>query len=279
MQHTIEITKMHGCGNDFVVVNATKEALPDDRKALARALADRHFGVGCDQVLLVEESDRADFRMLIFNNDGSEVEMCGNGIRCLARYVVDKGLTDKKRLDVETLAGIIRPEVVGDLVRVDMGQPRFNTPDWVWDDEKNVARPFEIGGRTLEVTTVSMGNPHCVIFVEELTDDFVLGLGPQIETDPRFPNRINVEFIKALSRRELNMRVWERGSGETLACGTGASASAVASVLNGLTERTVTVHLTGGDLLLEWAEDGRVYMSGPAETVFEGTLALDALRW
>ena len=270
----MRFTKMHGCGNDFVVIDAINQALPEDMEAFCRHLGDRHFGVGCDQILIVAASDCADFQMLIFNCDGSKVEMCGNGIRCMARYVVDKGLTDKTKLDVETLAGIIRPEIVGDLVCVDMGEPGFRTPDWTWDDEQVVAKPYEVGGRKLDVTLVSMGNPHCVSFHDKLDDELVLGIGPQVENDTaRFPSRINVEFIHRVSATELDMRVWERGAGETLACGTGASASCVAAVLNGLTEREVTIHLTGGDLDLEWREaDNHVYMTGPAATVFEGTL-------
>jgi diaminopimelate epimerase len=271
----MRFTKMHGCGNDFVVVDAIHQSLPADMEAFCRHLGDRHFGVGCDQILIVAPSTVADFQMLIFNSDGSKVEMCGNGIRCLARYVVDKGLTTKTKLEVETLAGIIRPEIVGDLVRVDMGEPILRTKDWTWSGERVVAQPYEVGGRTIPVTLVSMGNPHCVSFHEELDDALVLGIGPQIENDrSRFPNRVNVEFIRRRSATELDMRVWERGAGETLACGTGASASCVAAVLNGLTERKVTIHLTGGDLDLEWREaDNRVYMTGPATTVFEGTLA------
>jgi diaminopimelate epimerase len=270
----MQFTKMHGCGNDFVVIDAINQALPEDMAAFCQFLGDRHFGVGCDQILIVAASECADFQMLIFNCDGSKVEMCGNGIRCMARYVVDKGLTDKTKLDIETLAGIIKPEIVGDLVRVDMGEPGLNTPDWVWDDEQVVAKPYEAGGKQLDITLVSMGNPHCVSFHDELTDDLVLGIGPKIENDRgHFPNRINVEFIHRISATELDMRVWERGAGETLACGTGASASCVAAILNGLTERKVTIHLTGGDLELEWNQaDNHVYMTGPAATVFEGTL-------
>ena len=267
----MNFTKMHGCGNDFVVIDAIHQTLPPDLPSLSRELAERHFGIGCDQVLVVQASECADFKMLIFNNDGSEVEMCGNGIRCLARFVFDQGLTDKTALEVETLAGIIKPSIIGELVRVDMGKPRFNTPDWTWDDDRVVARPFEVGGRTIDITLVSMGNPHCVSFHDELDDELVLVIGPQIEKcTERFPNRINVEFIRRISETELDMRVWERGSGETLACGTGASASCVAAILNGLTKRKVTIHLTGGDLELEWAENEHLYMTGPAQTVFRG---------
>ncbi len=268
----MKFTKMHGAGNDFVVINGITQTLPDNMSAFCGKLADRHFGIGCDQVLVVGTSDSADFRMQIFNNDGSEVEMCGNGIRCLARFVHDEMLTDKILITVDTLAGIIKPELVGDLVKVDMGEPRFNTNDWCWDAPDIVAKPFEVGQRNLAITLVSMGNPHCVIFTDELSDDLVLGIGPQIEKHPSFPNRINVEFIKVISKNDIRMRVWERGTGETLACGTGASASAVAAIKNGLTDRKMTVHLTGGDLLLEWADNNHVYMTGPAETVFKGEI-------
>jgi diaminopimelate epimerase len=265
---TMKFTKMHGAGNDFVVIDAVNQTLTGDLEALSRKLADRHFGIGCDQVLVVCPSDIADFKMLIFNNDGGEVEMCGNGIRCLARFVYETGMTDKTSIEVETLAGIIKPEIVGDQVRVDMGEPRFDTADWPWG--KTVARDFEVDGRNLPVTLVSMGNPHCVVFQDELNDELVLGVGPKLERHASFPNRINVEFIQVLGPRELSMRVWERGTGETLACGTGACASAVAAIENGLTEKTMTIHLLGGDLQLEWADDKHVYMTGPAETVFTG---------
>jgi diaminopimelate epimerase len=208
--------------------------------------------------------------MLIFNNDGGEVEMCGNGIRCLARYVWDTGISDKDELEVETLAGVIRPARHGEQVRVDMGVPRFNVPDWRLADPPVVDREFPVDGRAIRVTLVSMGNPHCVSFHGDLSDELVLGMGPEIEWHDAFPNRTNVEFVQVLSDGELRMRVWERGAGETPACGTGASAACVAAALNGLADRCVTVHLQGGDLLVEWAHDDHVYMTGPAETVFKG---------
>ncbi|MDT8388970.1 MAG: diaminopimelate epimerase [Lentisphaeria bacterium] len=266
----MKFTKMHGCGNDFVVLDAVNDTLPADLPGLSRRLADRHFGVGCDQVLVVAPSDIADVRMLIFNNDGSEVEMCGNGIRCLAKYVWDTGLSRKPALTVETLAGIIKPCRDGEQVRVDMGVPRFDTADWDMGSAPVIARELAVGDTALPVTLVSMGNPHCVSFHDALTDDLVLGLGPQLESHPVFPNRINVEFIQVVNRSELIMRVWERGSGETLACGTGASASCVAAVLNDLTERNVLIRLKGGNLHLEWGSDNHVHMTGPAVTVFRG---------
>ncbi|MDE1865201.1 MAG: diaminopimelate epimerase [Candidatus Micrarchaeota archaeon] len=267
----MRFTKMQGTGNDFVVINAISERLPSDLNAFARGIADRKFGVGCDQVLIIRKSDRADFRMQILNNDGSEVEMCGNGIRCLAKYVHDKGITSKTKLEVETLAGLIRPEIVGDKVKVDMGEPKLASKDWPFG--KTIKKRFEVESQTFEITLVSMGNPHCVIFVPEITDRLVLETGPKIENHSVFPNRINVEFVKAINPKELQMRVWERGTGETLACGTGASAAGVAAVLNQLTERSVTVHLKGGDLQIEWGEKN-VFMTGPAKFVFEGELPI-----
>jgi len=267
-KENMKFTKMHGLGNDFVVIDAVNQTLPDDLEGMSRRLADRHFGVGCDQVLLVCPSKIADFKMLIFNNDGGEVEMCGNGIRCLARFVYDHKMTLKTHLEVETMAGIIKPEIVGNQVRVDMGKPHFDTDDWLWG--KTVARDFTLEDHTFPITLVSMGNPHCIIFTKHLTDELVQNDGPKMESHPSFPHRINVEFIQVLNRHELKMRVWERGTGETLACGTGASASSVAAVLNGFTDRKMTIHLTGGDLQLEWSENEHVYMTGPTETVFTG---------
>ena len=266
----MNFTKMHGCGNDFVVIDAVNNAMPADLPNVSRRLADRHFGVGCDQVLVVAPSDIADVRMLIFNNDGGEVEMCGNGIRCLAKYVWETGISNTPELAVETLAGIIKPSRSGDQVRVDMGEPKFDTADWAMGATPVIARDLVVGDTVLPVTLVSMGNPHCVSFHETLTDDLVLGIGPMLESHAVFPNRINAEFIQVINRGELVMRVYERGSGETLACGTGASASCVAAVLNDLTERQVLIRLKGGNLQLEWGNDNHVYMTGPAVTVFKG---------
>ena len=270
----MRFTKMHGNGNDFVVVEAKDLPAGGATPELCARLAHRQFGIGCDQVLVVEPSAKADFRMRIFNNDGSEVEMCGNGIRCFARYVFERGLTKKTKLDVETLAGIIVPEVVGDQVKVDMGTPRLKTADWVYPEEKTLKRPLRIGGETFEITLVSMGNPHCVIFVPEITDHHVLEVGPQIERHPDFPRKINVEFIQVLDRRTLKMRVWERGSGETLACGTGATAASHAAWLNGLAESSVAVQLKGGTLQLDLGADGHRHMTGPATFVFTGDFQL-----
>jgi diaminopimelate epimerase len=260
---------MHGTGNDFVVIDATKETFPTNLSEFAKNISDRHFGIGCDQVLIVDKSNKADFKMLIFNMDGSEVEMCGNGIRCLARYVFEKGLTDKKSIEVETLAGIIKPEIIDDKVRVNMGKPNFDTTDWKTGETTN--QEFDVEGIKLNITLVSVGNPHCVSFVNEINDDLVRVTGPKVENNEAFPNRINAEFAKVLNKNEIEMRVWERGSGETLACGTGATATAIAAIKNKLTENKVTVHLIGGDLEIEWnGEDA--FMTGPAEFVFEGEI-------
>ena len=261
---------MQGTGNDFVIIDAQKEKVPINLNEFSRKIADRHFGIGCDQVLIIDKSEKADFKMLIFNNDGSEVEMCGNGIRCLAKYVYGKGLTNKKQLEVETLAGIIKPKIIGNSIKVDMGEPKFKTEDWIFEEEKYINKKLNLNGLDFNVTLVSMGNPHCVIFVDEITDELVTQIGSKIENYKSFPNRINVEFVKILNKNELRMRVWERGAGETLACGTGASASAVAAMLNNLTKRKITIHLLGGDLQIEWADDNHVYLTGPAEFVFEG---------
>jgi diaminopimelate epimerase len=272
-------TKMHGTGNDFIVIDCRKNELADPKDFAVR-YCNRRLGVGADQVLLLCSSEQADFRMLIYNADGSEVEMCGNGIRCLARYIWDRGLSDKDVLEVETLAGIIRPERTGETVRVDMGEPVFdkkNIPVAVSGDMPLLDYPLNVMGRDFGVTCISMGNPHAVIFPEE--DVSLVPLekyGAAIETHPLFPRRTNVEFINVNSREELTMRVWERGAGETLACGTGACAAAVAAMIKGLTERRVIVHLGGGDLEIQWAADNHVYMTGPAVEVFEGKIRMDS---
>lgn len=268
----LNFTKMHGLGNDFVVVDATKKEIPGLVRVLKK-LADRRFGVGFDQALVLRKSRKADFRMDIYNSDGGRVEMCGNGIRCLASYIWSKKLSKKPRLDIETLAGIIRPERVGALVKVDMGEPILEgklIPTIV--EGPIVDRPLAINDTSFRITCVSMGNPHCVIYVDDVDGFPVAKYGPQIEVNKFFPKKTNVEFIEVLSRKRIRMRVWERGAGETLACGTGACASAVASMVKGLTDRTVTVALRGGSLKIEWSKkDNRVYMTGPAAEVFSGT--------
>jgi len=277
----LRFLKMHGTGNDFVLIDCIENRLLQERDtpalaALSRGLCDRRFGVGADQVILLYPSDRADYRMRIFNADGSEVEMCGNGIRCFARYVWDRGYSDRDILDVETMAGIIRPERAGDMVKVDMGEPVLEAREIPVNlDGRVIDHPLQIDDRQFRITCVSMGNPHAVIVVENTADFPVHHYGPKIEKHDLFPRRTNVEFVEILNRSEIRMRVWERGSGETLACGTGASAAAVASILKGLTDREVTVHLLGGDLHIRWDDSNRVFMTGPAVTVFEGTISTD----
>lgn len=280
----IHFTKMHGLGNDFILIDCREQACPsqaEDLRAFSKRLCDRRFGIGADQVLLVHNSRDADFQMRIMNSDGSEVEMCGNGIRCLAKYIWEKKLSQKSVLEIETLAGIIRPERSGDMVKVDMGEPVFDPvkiPVNIVEHRTSriphpvIDYPLIIADREFRLTCISMGNPHAVVFVDDVSDFPVSFYGPMIENHSMFPRKTNVEFIQVLSRSEIKMRVWERGSGETMACGTGASAAAVASRLKGLTGTSVTVHLPGGDLLVEQSSNGRVFMTGPAVKVFDGTI-------
>ena len=273
----MRFTKMHGAGNDYVYVNCFDETPPADLAALARAASDRHKGIGSDGLILIRPSSVADARMQMFNADGSEAEMCGNGVRCVGKYVYDHGIARKEILQIETGRGILTLKVFADhgkvdRVRVGMGPPILNSaeiPTRLAGDPP-VLVPLDVAGRELKVTCVSMGNPHCVTFVDEITDDLVLRVGPQIERHPAFPKRVNAEFVKVLSRTETVLRVWERGSGETQACGTGACAAAVAGVLAGLTDRKIVTHLPGGDLELEWTSSGEVEMTGPAAEVFAG---------
>ncbi len=276
----MRFTKMHGCGNDYVYVNCFEEAV-DEPERIAPLVSDRHFGIGADGLVLILPSDAADFRMQMFNPDGSEAEMCGNAIRCVAKFAYDRGLTDKTEFDCETGAGILHlvSTVVDgkvEKVRVDMGEPRLERAEIPMTGEPGrvLREPLDVDGAAFEITCVSMGNPHTVIRVDEPTDDLVLGVGPKIETHDVFPARTNVEFVQVLSRTELRQRTWERGAGETLACGTGASAVAVACSLNDWTDRAVVIHLLGGDLEIEWAEDNCVYMTGPATHVFDGEIDL-----
>ncbi|MCM1159014.1 MAG: diaminopimelate epimerase [Bacteroidales bacterium] len=275
----MKFTKMQGIGNDYVYVNCFKEEVKDPVE-LAKRVSDRHYGIGSDGLILIKPSTTADFFMDMYNADGSQSEMCGNGIRCVAKYVYDYGLTDKTNISVETLAGIkyldlqLKNGKVS-MVTVNMGSPELNPSKIPVKSEKDslVNEPITAGGREYKMTCVSMGNPHCVVFVED-TEKFPLEeVGPVFERHALFPNRINAEFIQVLDRKTVNMRVWERGSGETLACGTGACASAVAGVLNGLTEEEITLHLLGGDLLVRWdREKNLVYMTGPAKVVFDGEI-------
>ena len=272
----LSFTKMQGTGNDFILLDGIVNPLEGLAfEKLSKKLCDRRFGIGADQILVLLPSDKADFRMKIFNADGSEVEMCGNGIRCLAKYIWDKGLSKKEVLEIETLAGIIKPERTDGTVKVDMGAPRLDARDIpVKLEGRVVDYPLKIEDKIFQITCVSMGNPHAVIFVDDVEGFPVQHYGPIIERHPLFPERTNVEFVQVISKEEIKMRVWERGSGETLACGTGASASAVASALKGLAGRNVKVGLRGGILLINWAENGTLYMTGPAEEVFTGEISV-----
>ncbi len=274
----LAFTKMHGIGNDFILIDCREENLCSQLPSvgeLSRRLCHRRFGIGADQVLLLFPSKVADFKMKIFNADGSEVEMCGNGIRCLAKYIWDRGISTNDALSVETAAGIIRPERVDGMVKVDMGEPILQAREIPVNLDGVIKNyPLIIDGKELKITCVSMGNPHAVIFVDNVEAFDVKRYGPVIETHELFPKRTNVEFIEVMGPERLKMRVWERGAGETMACGTGASAAAVAANLNGFSEKKVTVGLLGGELKIEWSGNNRVYMTGPAEEVFEGRIEL-----
>lgn len=275
----MRFTKMHGAGNDYIYVNCFEEkSLPEDPVSLSQKISHRRFGIGSDGLILIEPSSVADARMRMFNADGSESEMCGNGIRCVAKYVHDHGIAKKEELTIETGRGVLKLQLQVEsgkakLITVDMGQPILEAaqvPTTI-DVGQIIGQPVEFGGQKLKVTCVSMGNPHCVIFVPDATDDLVLGLGPKIECDPRFPRKTNVEFVEVVSPTELRQRTWERGSGETWACGTGASAVCVAGVLTGTSQREVLIHLLGGDLSLRWDEaSGHVFMTGGATEIFSG---------
>ncbi len=300
----MRFTKMHGAGNDYIYVDCFAEPVPENLPELARKMSDRHFGVGGDGLILICPSERADAEMRMFNADGSPGEMCGNGIRCVAKYLYDRGLCRRENLQIESAGQVLaltlfleNGQVVQ--VRVDMGEPILipekipttlgqgrGRPGSLFEEQGQpgslleghdgqpgslLEEPIDLGGREVLVTPVSMGNPHAVVFVETLTDDWVLGVGPQLEIDPHFPKRVNVEFVEVLARNEVRQRTWERGSGETWACGTGAAAVCVAGVLTGRTDRKVLIHLLGGDLQLEWNEaDNHVFMTGPAVEVFSG---------
>ncbi len=279
----MKFTKMHGAGNDYIYIDCFTEQIADPG-ALALRLSDRHFGIGSDGLILILPSEQADVRMRMFNSDGSEAEMCGNGVRCVAKYAYDHGLVDRLEIKVETGNGILPLQLFTgaagrvERVRVNMGAPklrRAEVPMQGSAEEQAVAVALPLNDATLEVTCVSMGNPHCVIFVDDVDNCAFETIGPLIENHPWFPKRINVEFVQVISRTEVIQRTWERGAGETLACGTGASAVAVAGVLTGRTERKIINHLRGGDLQLEWLAEGAVMMTGPAVEVFSGEFELD----
>ena len=281
----MKFTKMQGLGNDYVYVNCFEEKI-ENPPAVARYVSDRHFGIGSDGLIMIKPSEVADFEMEMYNADGSRGEMCGNGIRCVAKYVYDYGLTDKTQISVETLGGIKYLDLtVKDgkvvLVKVDMGKPELKSDliPIISENEKVIDEPIEVDGQVYHMTGVSMGNPHTVIYVDDVKNLDLEKIGPKFENHERFPKRINTEFVHCIDRNTVEMRVWERGSGETLACGTGACAVAVASILNNLTDTRVTVKLLGGDLQIEWdREKNHVFMTGPAKVVFDGVIDITEIK-
>jgi len=276
----MNFTKMHGCGNDYIYVSGYDYNFDSETKTrLAIELSDRHFGIGSDGLIFINPSPIADFEMEMYNADGSRSEMCGNGIRCVAKYVFDKGMISESKFSIESMGKIKYISVTSEngfakYVRVDMGEPILepkNIPVLV-GEERCIDETVEIGGEKFSMTCVSMGNPHAVLMHNP---DNVLKYGPIVETDSRFPNRVNAEFVEILDRRNVRMRVWERGTGETLCCGTGCCATTVACILNGFTEDEITIHVLGGQLQVFWnREDNHVYMTGPAESVFEGSVEI-----
>ena len=281
MGKKVKFTKMQGIGNDYVYIDCTKEMI-DNPEKVSEYVSDRHFGIGSDGLILICPSDVADFRMKMYNADGSEGSMCGNGVRCIAKYVYDKGLTDKTNISLETKSGIKYLELTVEnekvvKVKVNMGAPILKPSDIPVKSDKDVFidEPVEVDGVDYRVTCVSMGNPHAVTFVDDTSSIPIEKIGPKFENHPIFPDRVNTEFVQLISRNEVNMRVWERGSGETLACGTGTCATVVACVLNDKTDDEVLVHLLGGDLFIKYdRENDTVWMTGPAEIVFEGEIEL-----
>jgi diaminopimelate epimerase len=278
----MKFTKMQGAGNDYVYVNCFEETV-DDPRQVAIQVSNRNFGIGSDGLILIMPSTKADVRMRMFNSDGSESEMCGNGIRCVAKYAFDHGIVSRKEITAETGAGILALHLIAGSdgkiakVRVNMGPPRLARSEIPMRGDaapQVVGEQLTVLDRTFNITCASMGNPHCVIFVDDVADFPVSTYGPLIENHELFPNRTNVEFVQIISRTEVRQRTWERGAGETLACGTGSSAVTAACVLNSLTEKRILNHLSGGDLEMEWAEDGNIYMTGPAVEVFSGEIML-----
>ena len=281
----MKFTKMHGCGNDYVYVNCFEETV-ENPGLVSKKISDRHFGIGSDGLILICPSNIADFRMEMYNSDGSEGAMCGNGVRCIAKYVYDYGLTDKTYVSLETKAGIkyldmtVKDGKVA-MVKVDMGAP-LTKPDQIpaiSDKEIIVDEPITVDGQEYRITCVSMGNPHGVVFVDDTDSIDIEKIGPKFEHHEMFPDRTNTEFIQIIDRNNIKMRVWERGAGETLACGTGTCASVYACILNGLTEKSVDVHLLGGCIHIDYDEEkNTIYMTGPAEVAFDGEIKLETLR-
>ena len=278
----MKFTKMQGAGNDYVYVNCFEETVANPQQ-VAIQVSNRNFGIGSDGLILIMPSDKADVRMRMFNSDGSESEMCGNGIRCVAKYAHDHGIVSKTEITAETGAGILTLQLVPgsdgmvEKVRVNMGPPRLTRGEIPMTGDaaaRVIAEPLTVLDRTFQITCASMGNPHCVIFVDDVENFPVSTYGPLIENHELFPRRTNVEFVQIFSRAEVRQRTWERGAGETLACGTGSSAVTAACVLNDLTGRKILNHLLGGDLEMEWAQDGNIYMTGPAVEVFNGEIRL-----
>lgn len=275
----LKFTKMQGAGNDYVYINGFEEYVNDKSKA-ALILSNRNFGIGSDGLVFILPSDKADFRMEMYNSDGSEAEMCGNATRCIGKYVFDNGLTDKKEITLETKSGIkhitlLEGDEITRKVMVDMGEPILESKLIPVDIEESpaISYPLEVDGKVWEISCVSMGNPHAVVFIQDINKLNLPVIGPKFEKHPIFPRKTNTEFVEVIDRSTLNMRVWERGAGETLACGTGACAAAVAAIVNEYVDRKVLVHLLGGDLEIEWNEkNNHVYMSGKAVTVFEGEI-------
>ncbi|MDO4976167.1 MAG: diaminopimelate epimerase [Eubacteriales bacterium] len=275
----MKFTKMHGIGNDYVYVNCFEETV-ENPSELSKFVSDRHFGVGSDGLIMICPSEVADFQMVMYNADGSQAEMCGNGIRCVGKYVYDYGLTDKTEFDVETLAGIKHLVLTVEdgkakLIKVNMGSPILEAEKIpvIAKQSPVINEPIEVCGKTYEMTCVSMGNPHAIVFMDDVKNLDIEAVGPHFENHPVFPRRVNTEFVEVLDRKTVNMRVWERGAAETWACGTGACATAVACILNGLTDDEITIHLLGGDLQIRWdREENLVYMTGSATTVFDGIL-------
>lgn len=278
----MKFTKMQGCGNDYVYVNGFTEKIAD-KPAFVKAVSDRHFGVGGDGAIFINPSEEADFEMEMYNADGTRAEMCGNGIRCVAKYVYDKGLTDKEQISIVSFGNVkyvdlyVKEGLVSS-VRVNMGEPILEAEKVPVKSamKRSVDEPVTVNGKEYRMTCVSMGNPHAVVFMEDVANLDIASVGPLFENHQVFPNRTNTEFVEVVDRTHVNMRVWERGTGETLACGTGCCATVVAGVLNGLTEEKVTVRVLGGEIEIQWdREENLVYMTGPAATVFEGEFPWD----
>lgn len=276
----VKFTKMHGCGNDYVYINGFEEKIEEEKKPeIVRYMSDRHFGIGSDGVIFINPSRIADFEMEMWNADGTRAEMCGNGIRSVAKYVYDKKMTDKTEISIESFGkikyiSITAEEGKAKLIRVDMGEPELkavNIPV-ISDNEKVIDENITVGGKDYKMTCVSMGNPHAVVYLD-LDGQRIEDIGPLFENHERFPKRTNTEFVTVVDSKNVNMRVWERGTGETLACGTGCCATTVACILNGLTEDEITVHVLGGDIIVKWdRESNHIFMTGPAEIVFDGQI-------